>query len=385
MMRRLRDLWLGAHRWFALSLGWVLGLMGLTGALLVIAPPLDEQLHPQLFKVVTHDASGIADHRATLPLEAIRSRLGAEFGKKAGLSFLPPREADDSLSVLVRGGAWKGTVYIDPLSGAELGRRGENEGIVNFLFKLHSSLFMDDVGRSVLAVIALCYLLLLVTGLILWWPRAGQSGWRIELRKGLVRSLFDLHRVAGATLGVLIAISVATGVYMAWQPLRGFVTTLSGDKPMRAPALPLASRGAAGARLPLDTLVDAARAEFPQSRVYLVQVPAKADLPVHVRLHVPDDPHPNGRTLVWVDPVTGKVLAAQRWNKLDIGARAVAVVYPLHTGVLGGPVLEGVVMVNGVTLAGMAVTGLWLWWRRRAMRSARRVSRVAAGDGRNVR
>jgi uncharacterized iron-regulated membrane protein len=384
MIRRLRDLWLGAHRWFALSLGWVLGLMGLTGALLVIAPPIDEQLHPHLLKVVAHDASG-SEQRMTLPLEAIRTKLGAEFGKKAGMSFLPPGDADDSLSVLVRGSAWRGTVYIDPFSGAELGRRGESEGVVNFLFELHSSLFMDDVGRSVLAVVALCYLLLLVTGLILWWPRSGQSGWRVELRKGLVRGLFDLHRVTGATLGVLIAISVATGVYMAWQPLRGFVTTLSGEKPIRAPALPLASRGAVGARLPLDTLVDAARTAFPQSRVYLVQVPAKADQPVHVRLHLPDDPHPNGRTLVWVDPVTGKVLAAQRWNKLDVGARAVAVVYPLHTGVLGGPVLEGVVMVNGVALAGMAVTGLWLWWRRRAMRGARRVSRVAARNGRNLR
>ncbi|GAB7527278.1 PepSY-associated TM helix domain-containing protein [Paraburkholderia sp. 2C] len=383
MMRRLRDLWLSAHRWFALSLGWALGMMGLTGALLVIAPPLDEQLHPQLFKVVAHGATGV-DRRSTLPLEAIRTTLSAEFGKQASLSFLPPRNADDSLSVLVRG-AWQGTVYIDPFSGAELGRRGENEGAVNFLFKLHSSLFMDDFGRSVLAIIALCYLLLLATGLILWWPRNGQSGWRIALRKGLVRSLFDLHRVTGAALGVLIAVSVATGAYMAWQPLRGVVTTLSGAKPMRAPALPLASSTASGARLPLDTLVNAARAAFAQSRVYLVQVPAKADLPVHVRLHLPDDPHPNGRTWVWVDPVSGKVLAAQRWNRLDIGARAVAVVYPLHTGVLGGPVLEGVVMVNGVTLAGMAVTGLWLWWRRRAMRSARRASRVPAGDGRDVR
>jgi uncharacterized iron-regulated membrane protein len=374
MMRRLRDLWLSAHRWFALSLGWVLGLMGLTGALLVIAPPIDEQLHPQLFKVVKHDASGF-EHRVALSLEAIRTKLGAEFGRQASLSFLPPREADDSLSVLVRG-AWKGTVFIDPFSGAELGRRGENEGIVNFLFKLHSSLFMDDIGRSVLAIIALCYLLLLTTGLILWWPRCGQSGWRIELRRGWVRSLFNLHRVTGATLGVLIAVSVATGVYMAWQPLRGFVTTLSGEKPMRAPALPLASRSASGARLPVDTLVDTARAGFAQSRVYLVQVPAKADLPVHVRLHLPDDPHPNGRTLVWVDPVTGKILAAQRWNKLDVGARAVAVIYPLHTGVLGGPVLEAVVMMNGLTLAGMTATGLWLWWRRRAMRSARRMNRA---------
>lgn len=361
-MRRLRNLWLTGHRWFALSLGWVLGMMGLTGALLVIAPPLDEQLHPQLFKVPVHV------HQAALPLEALRSKLSAEFGKKASFSFLPPREADGSMPVLVRG-AWKGTVYVDPYSGAELGRRGETEGLVNFLFKLHSSLFLENTGRSILAIIALCYLLLLATGLILWWPRNGQPGWRIDLRKSLMRSLFDLHRVSGATLGIVIAISVATGAYMAWQPLRGFVTTLSGAKQVRAPALPASSR-AYGDKLPLDTLIAAARAQFPEGSVYLVQVPAAVDQPVHVRLHLPDDPHPNGRTLIWIDPVTGKVLAAHRWNALDVGTRAVSIVYPLHTGVLGGAVLEGVVMLSGMTLAGMAVTGLWLWWRRRTVRTS---------------
>src|ERR1700754_2439520 len=167
MLRRARDLWLNAHRWFALSLGWLLGMMGLTGALLVVAPPLDEQLHPQLFKVAVHDA-----HRAALPLEAVKAKLGATFGNKASFSFLPPHTAEDSMRVLVRG-AWKGTVYIDPYSGAELGRRGETEGFVNFLFKLHSSLLLDDAGRSILALVALCYLLLLTSGLVLWWPRKG--------------------------------------------------------------------------------------------------------------------------------------------------------------------------------------------------------------------
>jgi uncharacterized iron-regulated membrane protein len=365
MLRRARDLWLNAHRWFALSLGWLLGMMGLTGALLVVAPPLDEQLHPQLFKVAAHDA-----HLAALPLEAVKAKLGAAFSNKASFSFLPPRAADDSMPVLVRG-AWKGTVYIDPYSGAELGRRGETEGFVNFLFKLHNSLLLDDAGRSILALVALCYLLLLTSGLVLWWPRKGQSGWRIELRKGTLRGLFDLHRVAGATLGIVIAVSVATGAYMAWQPLRGFVSTMSGGKPMRAPALPAASRGRAD-RLPLDTLVAAARARFPQSTVYLVQAPAKTDQPVHVRLHLPDDPHPNGRTMLWLDPVTAEVLAAQRWNQADVGARAVSIVYPLHTGVLGGVPLQALMMLSGTTLAGMAVTGLWLWWRRRSLRAARK-------------
>ena len=266
-------------------------------------------------------------------------------------------------------GKWSGTVYIDPFTGVELGRRGQTQGFFNVLFKLHSLLWLGDTGKALLAFVALYYLLLLVSGLILWWPRSGRPNWRVELRKGASRALYDLHRVGGATIGLVIALSVATGAYMAWRPLGGFISTLSGVRPLHAPVLPFASRSPR-LMLPLDTLVTQAQAQFPDAMIGLVQLPGKAGVPLRVRLKLPDDPPPNGLSSVWLDPFTGKVLAAQRWNALDPGARAVAVIYPLHTGELGGPLLEGVLAIGGILLGAIAVTGLWQWWRRRKSRVA---------------
>ena len=94
-------------------------------------------------------------------------------------------------------------------------------------------------------------------------------------------------------------------------------------------------------------------------------MPAKPNRPVRVRLRLADDPHPNGLTSVWLDPRNGQVLAVNRWNALDPGAAAVAWVYPLHTGELGGPLHEVLNFAAGLTLATLGVTGLWLWWKRR--------------------
>jgi uncharacterized iron-regulated membrane protein len=80
-MPPLRKLWLTAHRWFALSLGWVLAIMGITGALLMIGAPIDERLHAGLFKVSVHE------HTSTVPLEQIRQRFVAGFGDGATFSF----------------------------------------------------------------------------------------------------------------------------------------------------------------------------------------------------------------------------------------------------------------------------------------------------------
>lgn len=81
-----------------------------------------------------------------------------------------------------------------------------------------------------------------------------------------------------------------------------------------------------------------------------------------------DDPHPNGLSSVWIDPFTGEILAARRWDTLDPGARVVSVVYPLHTGELGGPLLEGALAVGGSVPGAIAITGIWQWWRRRKAR-----------------
>jgi uncharacterized iron-regulated membrane protein len=361
MNASLRRWWLRLHRWLALSVGWVLACVALMGATLVVAGPLDRYLHPELFRA----RSGAAAAAPVAALEPVRQRLLAEFGPDAALGFRMPRAAGDALAVTVKAG-WTGTVYVDPASGAEQGRRGESEGFRNLLFKLHSSLGLQDTGKAILAWIALAYLFLLLTGAILWWPRRWPPMLKVELRKGLLRGLFDLHRTGGAVLGLLIAVSVASGAYMAWRPLGELVTAMSGADPMKPPKLPKRPKLAAAPAAPdLDALLAQARVALPDAPVSIATLPSRPDRPVRIRLKTPDDPHPNGLSSVWLDPRTGQVLAVNRWNALDPGARAVAVVYPLHTGELGGPLLEALVSLNGLALGLLGVTGVWLWWKRR--------------------
>lgn len=361
----MRRIWLNAHRWMALGVGWLLALVALVGAILIVAQPLDRLTHPQLFTVQPH----AADASATAPtLEAIRQHLVATFGDKASFTLRPPRAADQTLWVIVRGEQWSGTVYLNPATGEEQGRRGEYEGIVNLLFKFHSALLLQDTGKAILAWVALSYLMLLVSGLVLWWPKRWPPVLRIELRKGLLRGLFDMHRIGGAILGLLIAVSVATGAYMAWRPLGGFVTMLSGEKPIKPPTVPKDLPHAVAA-VSLDEMAARAQAQFAYAPIGYVQVPAQAGRPIRIRLRLPDDPHPNGLTSVWLHPQNGVVLAVHRWNELDPGARAFSFIYPLHTGELGGFFLEALTFICGLALGMLGITGIWLWWRRRVVRT----------------
>ena len=94
----LRRLWLKIHRWIGLSLGPILALTALLGAVLVVALPIDRSAHPELFV-----ARSTAAPASALPLEPRRQRLVAEFGPDTNVTLRPPRSPGETLWVYVRG------------------------------------------------------------------------------------------------------------------------------------------------------------------------------------------------------------------------------------------------------------------------------------------
>lgn len=356
-VQSLRRLWLACHRWVALSLGWILIVAGATGSLLVVSRPVDRWLHPELF---------VARAPATqnpVSLESVRQSLAHTFGAKAAFTFRPPRDKGETLQVLVRGD-WRGTVYLHPGTGVEQGRRGENEGWVALLYGLHSALWMKQTGKAVLACAVLVYLVLCITGLILWWPRKWPPSFRMVFSKGLLRALFDVHRTGGVALALTLWISLGTGAYLAWRPIGDWITWFSGAPKTTAPVMAPGH----GPMLPLDTLAQTARGAFPDGEIGYVLYRPRTDRPLAVRMRLPDDPHPNGRSTVWLDPRNGAVLARHRWNELDPGTRINSIMYPLHTGELGGLWWKICVAVLGAALAALGSSGIGLWWCRRRQR-----------------
>lgn len=357
MRPAIRRWWLRLHRWVGLGLGVALVITALTGALLIVLKPIDGSMHPELF-------AGTDGGVGPAKLDAVHRALVERYGAGVSYTLRPPRERGETLQVHVRG-AWEGTAYVDPSTAVLVGQRGEYEGVVNFLFELHSAMLLGDAGRGLMATLALAYLFLLVTGLVLWWPAKWNRAWSLQLRSGATRSLFDLHRVGGSLLGLSIAVSVFSGVYMAWKPLSAFVSTLAGDRPTQPPIVAPWQ----GARASLDAMAAHAKALFPDARIGYILISPQPNRPVRFRLKLAEDPHPNGLTSVWFHPGTGETLAVHRWNQLEAGAHANSYIYPLHTGVLGGVLHEALNAILGLVLAALGASGVWLWWHRRPAQS----------------
>jgi uncharacterized iron-regulated membrane protein len=102
----------------------------------------------------------------------------------------------------------------------------------------------------------------------------------------------------------------------------------------------------------------------PGGAISYLYLPAAPGQTFRVRQRLAGEPHPNGKSVVHVDPTTGRIVAVEDGTRAPRGARLYSVLYPLHTGVAGGWPTRVLAVLAGLSLPGLAVSGVLVWRRR---------------------
>jgi uncharacterized iron-regulated membrane protein len=217
------------------------------------------------------------------------------------------------------------------------------------------------------ALVTVATLLLVLTGILLWWPdKIATVRWSASWK----RIVFDLHHVTGILAAVVLLIIAGSGVVMHYAPLSNFM--YSFDKSPE-PEVMDQSEALSGARaISVDSLYALATKALPGARVMFLTLPPKSDQPFAVAMRYPEDHTPGGRSRVYVDRFTGDVLLATSTRKAELGTRMGNAIRSVHTGDIYGKPTEMVWLLASVTLAVQAVTGVLMWWNGRKGRAAKR-------------
>lgn len=376
LSRRPRQVWRGVHCWLAWGLGPLFVLLGLTGSVLVFYTELDVRLEPSLASArVAAEAHPVATWQPVLTAleqahpqrdQGWRIELPPDGRGLVTARYLrPPETAGAFFAPLV--------VTVQPHTGEVLASRFWGTFAMTWLFDLHYTLLAGDTGRSVLGWLGGVLLLLPVSGLLLWWPRAGH--WRSALRwqrhASPQRRHYDWHKALGLTSAGLLLLLTLTGVALA---LPGVVEPL-----MRAwgPTLPMPrvalAREPGRALLSLDAALAQVQRVFPEGVPRWIDTPAADGAVLRVRLWLPGDPSQRfPRSYVWLNAHTGEVLALRDARQQRGGEVGLAWLHPLHNGEAFGWVGRVLACAAGWAPLGLGLTG-WLRWRdrRRAMASTR--------------
>ncbi len=156
---------------------------------------------------------------------AIKDRPGSAADQiRAALAVIPgstlngyemPQGAGDAARVIVSQDGKATRVYVHPESLRVLKTVDEDARLMRFLFRLHGELLMGNRGSAVVELAASWAIVMIVTGLYLWWPRKAKSlGGIVYPRLGGGSRVFwrDLHGVTGFWISGLALFLLLSGL-----------------------------------------------------------------------------------------------------------------------------------------------------------------------------
>lgn len=391
----MRSLLLIAHRWAGLATAAFLALAGLTGAVIAWDHELDGALNPAFYEAP--GGAALSTDGALLLADRLEAEVPA-----LRVSYLPlTTKAGEVLRVSVaardgHGGALPyNQVALDPDSGRVQGQREwgalslSREHFFPMLYRLHYSLHLpDEAGLWVMGLVAILATIDAVVALLLSFPTLSQ--WRksfaFRLRSGGAKALFDLHRSSGVWTWLLVLTVAVTGVSMnlgreVVRPLLGALGNLS---PTAEEVL--AARPGGTPHGGLTRAAAVARAQEEAARLGVTARPGGIfeDLTgayFGVGFFAPGEEHADGRLgnpWIYVDKRSGEVLARDLPDRGTVADFVWRAQFPLHSGRLGGVWGRALVSVLGLMVAGLSVTGVLLWLRRRAAHRRATLRKAAA-------
>jgi len=302
---------------------------------------------------------------------------------------LPP-SPQAAARVLVGAGSQLVRVYVHPQTLQALHQVDEDARPMRLIFRLHGELMLGDRGSMLVELAASWTILMLLSGLYLWWPRgSGVAGVLYpRLGRGGRAFLRDLHAVIGfwvAFFALFLLVSglpwakswggllkdvrslgAATEIRQDWSTGRS--SELAARRAQNAPAseghhhyVPAADGGRPLDTVALDRIVPAVQA-LALAPPVLIAPPSRADANWSARSDAQNRPL---RTNLVLDADSGAVVKRTDFEQRPWIDRAVGIGVAAHEGQLFGWPNQLLGVFTAAGLITVSVSAIVMWWRRR--------------------
>lgn len=180
--------------------------LAFTGTLYLFKPQVEAWLD------APYDALSISGVRASV-FDQVQAAVHAVPNGRFK-SYELPATPQSAARVLVDDGTRSWRVYVHPQTLTVLQRVDDAQRPMKVISKLHGTLWLGDRGSNLVELAACWSIVMILSGLYLWWPRGrfrlGGLLWpRLKARRLLLR---DLHAVTGFWISVLALFLIFSGL-----------------------------------------------------------------------------------------------------------------------------------------------------------------------------
>ena len=369
------------HLVIGVTVGLIILILAATGILMSFETQIIGAVERSMIRNKSHGNSGV------LAPEAMMSAIQTSGinGQASTLNY--SSNPEDPVILLVDRGTQQ---LFHPATGESLGKGAEGtRGFFKTVLALHRWLTLSapppdgkagtdkrpitwkDIGGNINAAGSLAFLILLLSGLVLWIPKkrtwpAFKSVLIFNRRlKGRARN-WNWHNLAGFWAAPLILIITLTGIIMFYPWANKLMFQVVGEQPPVKQGPPGKSGGGQAPILTtqLDRAAAVARLDMPEWKSMSLELPTDDRKPFTVTLTDAGRGRPDRRVKLTIDRSAFEVTSREGFEKLSTGPQLRQFVRWAHTGELGGVFGQALAALACAATLVLIWTGYALAWRR---------------------
>lgn len=373
MGRRFRKINRLLHLWLGLISGIVVCIICITGCLYVFKDEINDLTQPWKF-VEPQNAPQM------LPSEV----LEISNGKVQGIKPFAITYGENYDAVFVdyfQYGEGMNTVYLNPYNGEvikTIQKKADDFDFFSFVLKGHRTLWLPhDIGKPIIGYGVLLFLIALITGIIIWWPKKWnranlRRNFRIKWRVSFSRINFSLHNVLGGLSFPFLVILCFTGLIWSftWFSNSVYYAT-SGGKELIPYTLPQSDTLQIANRLsnPLDQLYQQLRREEPNATTFYFALPQRDEGVIRVSVVHKRGSYYQTDNLFYdqytLQPLQGSGPYAGRYKEASGADKFRRMNLEIHDGRILGLFGKILAFLASLVGASLPVTGVIIWFRKK--------------------
>lgn len=353
------------HLWLGLAVGLIFSIAALTGAILVF----EEELDPVLYHSFYYMDKPVPD-RATLPLDRLVQQA-AQYAKIDTLhSMLIPANPISERNILFQttGTRLERTLLaVNPYTGQLEKKIAGNRHLFTVAEDLHRQLFLGKVGKTITGVCCLSYLTILLTGLILWWPKNKkilQQRLKIKWDAKFKRLNWDLHAVGGFYALPILLIIAFTGLTWSYKWFNDGIFYLFDGKGPQKSAIPYVGVSSSSQGV-LEKAYTQAQKLLPYSSDITISLPDKESPIIQISKEQTNASVPNVVDRLLFDQYTGELIKKELYESQSQGMKVRRLIFPIHTGSIYGLPTKILAFLSCLIGASLPITGFIIWLKRK--------------------
>ncbi|MEC5146583.1 PepSY domain-containing protein [Chitinophaga sp. 180180018-2] len=365
------------HLWLGLGAGAIVLIVSITGCLFVFQKEVNDYYYRKTLFITPATTP-------LLPVSELKKKAEAVLGPAKHIRNITTYTAPDRAWEFM---AYKGndtaltyfgaveyyeTVVINPYTGNVTGVIDYKHNFFLIVKSLHWSLLLNTpYGQPIVGWATFIFVILLITGLIMWWPKkwnksTREKSFKIKWKAGGKRVNYDLHNVLGFYAMMIALVIALTGMVWAfkWFQATVYVVASGSVTPPARDQQESVKQQVLLTGDPLDKSFEQARVLLKGAKRIFIY-PAATENGVHRIGGYKGAETYYGADELQFDQYSAKLLGRRNDTHKNRGEKLLEMNYDIHVGAIGGLAGKILVFFAGLICASLPVTGFYVWWNKR--------------------